>query len=109
MATVARAPKAKRPRQQRPPATAVTKTADAKGRVALGKRFANRHVLIQTVSDTEIVVKLARVIPDDEVWLYQNSEALAAVQEGLEQARRGEVVQGPDLKAAAALSAQLEG
>jgi hypothetical protein len=91
------------------PATTLTKTADDKGRVALGRQFANRAVIIETVSDTEIVIKLARVIPESEAWLYENPKALAAVRKGLTQARAGEVTAGPNVDADAALAAELEG
>ncbi len=45
----------------------VNKNTDAKGRVTLGTRFANRTVIIQEVSDTELLVQLARVIPENEL------------------------------------------
>lgn len=85
------------------------KSADAKGRVALGGHFANRAVIVEHRSETEVVVRLARVIPEGEAWLYENPKALGAVRRGLDQARKGKVAkQPPDLKAAAKLAAQLE-
>jgi hypothetical protein len=105
------------PRARRPRATAVggalvqpaTKTTDNKGRVVLGAQFANKHVILERVSDTEVRVKLARVIPEDEAWLYENPRALDAVRKGLAQARRGEFVKGPNVDSDAALAAQMEG
>ena len=44
-----------------------TRTTDAKGRVCLPKEFANSTVLIETVSDTEIRIRMARVVPEDEI------------------------------------------
>lgn len=64
-----------------------TKTADSKGRVALGAKFANKTVIIEEVDDTEVRVIAATVIPERELWLHQNDKAGAAVQRGLEQAR----------------------
>ncbi len=85
------------------------KSADAKGRVALGGHFANRAVIVEHRSETEVVVRLARVIPEGEAWLYENPKALASVRRGLDQARKGKVAKkSPDLKAAAKLAAQLE-
>ena len=84
------------------------KTADKKGRIVLGGRFANRAVIIERVSETEVVVKLARVIPETESWLYENPLALAAVRTGLAQARASGVTQGLDMKSDAKLVAQLE-
>jgi hypothetical protein len=91
------------------PADTETKTADNKGRVVLGGLFANRAVIIERLSKTELVIKLARVIPESEAWLYENPEALAAVRTGLAQARGGAVTQGPDVDADSKLAAELEG
>ena len=74
----------------------LARTTDAKGRVVLGDRFANSTVLVEEY-DNEIVIHLARVVPERELWLYKNKEALSQVREGLEQARNGESVPGPDM------------
>ena len=85
------------------------KNTDSKGRVTLGGHFANRAVIVEHRSDDEVIVRLARVIPEREVWLYKNPKALASVRHGLEQARKGSVTNNPpDLKAAAKLAKQLE-
>ncbi len=85
------------------------KNTDSKGRVTLGGHFANRAVIVEHRSDDEVVVRLARVIPECEVWLYENPKALASVRRGLDQARKGGVTKkAPDLKAAAKLVKQLE-
>jgi len=47
-----------------------TKTADSKGRISLGSRFANQTVIIEEVDPTEIRVTLAQVIPQREIWLH---------------------------------------
>lgn len=85
------------------------KTTDAKGRVTLGGRFANRAVIVEQQSDDAVLIRLARVIPEREAWLYENPKALTAVRRGLDQARKGQVAKRPpDLKAAAKLAARLE-
>lgn len=85
------------------------KNTDSKGRVTLGGHFANRDVIVEHRSDDEVVVRLARVIPEREVWLYENPKALASVRRGLDQARKGKVAKSsPNLKAAAKLAEQLE-
>lgn len=85
------------------------KSADSKGRVTLGGHFANRAVIVEHRSDNEVVVRLARVIPEGEAWLYENPKALASLRRGLDQARKGTVAKKPpNLKAAAKLAAQLE-
>lgn len=40
------------------------KTADSKGRLTLGPKFANRDVIVEQVDDTEVRVILARVVPE---------------------------------------------
>jgi hypothetical protein len=73
------------------------RTTDGKGRVVLGSPFANKHVIIVRKSATEVVVKLARVIPESEAWLYENKAALDMVSSGLKDAKAGKLVNGPDL------------
>jgi hypothetical protein len=46
--------------------TALTRTTDKKGRVSLPKGFANATVIIEQVSDTELRIRKARVVPEDE-------------------------------------------
>lgn len=85
------------------------KNTDSKGRVTLGGHFANRAVIVEHRSDDEVVIRLARVIPEREVWLYENPKALASVRRGLDQARKGNVTKNPpNLKAAAKLAEQLK-
>jgi hypothetical protein len=85
------------------------KNTDSKGRVTLGRNFANRAVIVEYRSDDEVIVRLARVVLEREVWLYENPIALASVRRGLNQARKGNVARNPpDLKAAAKLAEQLE-
>ena len=85
------------------------KSTDSKGRVALGAHFANRAVIVEHKSDHEVIVRLARVIPEREAWLYENPKALALVRRGLDQARKGSVAKRPpDMKKAAKLAGQLE-
>lgn len=77
----------------------VTKTADNKGRVALGERFANQQVIIEEVDSTEVRVIVAAVIPQRELWLHRNPKALGKVLQGLDEAKGGQFSQGPDLTA----------
>ena len=86
----------------------VTKNVDSKGRLTLGEAFANHTVLVESHGEGEVLVRLARVIPAREAWLYANKAALASVRRGLEQAAEGQFTTGPDLKAAATLAEQLQ-
>ncbi len=86
----------------------VAKNTDAKGRVTLGSRFANRTVLVREVSQNEVIVKLARVIPEDELWLHQNREAIDSVARGLDQARKRQFArQAPDIDADETLASNI--
>jgi hypothetical protein len=44
-----------------------TRSTDAKGRVCLPKGFANATVIIDQLSETELRVRKAVVIPEDEI------------------------------------------
>lgn len=77
----------------------MTKNADSKGRVTLGNAFANRTVIVESISDGEVLVKLARVIPEREAWLFKNGEALDSVRRGIAEARALRFSKNPpDLK-----------
>jgi hypothetical protein len=73
---------------------ALTKQVDAKGRPTLGEAFANATVLVEAHGDDEAIVKLARVIPQREAWLYENATALASVRRGLNEAVERRFVDG---------------
>jgi hypothetical protein len=86
-----------------------TKTADGKGRITLGSRFANQTVIVEDVDATEVRITLAQVIPQRELWLHKNPKAKASVLRGLEQARTGKKAQSPpDLAADARFAEQLD-
>lgn len=85
----------------------VTRNTDSKGRITLGESFANRTMIVEERGD-EIVLRLARVIPEREAWLYESKEALASLRRGLKQARARKFARkGPDLGAAAELASRL--
>ncbi|MEN6449196.1 MAG: hypothetical protein ABFC96_01775 [Thermoguttaceae bacterium] len=86
-----------------------TKLVDAKGRVALGSRFANQTVIVEEVDSTEVRVTLAAVVPQRELWLHRNAKAKESVLRGLAQARAGEFSKtAPDLDRDAALLKRLD-
>ncbi|HEV2970155.1 MAG TPA: hypothetical protein VGY55_09205 [Pirellulales bacterium] len=86
-----------------------TKTADDKGRIALGPRFANKTVIIEEIDATEVRVIVAAVVPERELWLHQNPRAKASVQRGLAQAKARKFSKNPpDLAKDAALVEKLE-
>jgi hypothetical protein len=50
-----------------------TRTTDRKGRITLPKGFAGATVLIEQLSDTEVRIRKARVVPEDEVVFPEES------------------------------------
>jgi hypothetical protein len=86
--------------------TVQTKKTDSKGRLTLGEAFANRTMIVEARGN-EILLHLARVIPEREAWLYDNPTALAAIRRGLKQARSRQLSGGPDLAKAARLAEKL--
>jgi hypothetical protein len=82
------------------------RNADAKGRVTLGERFANQTVLVEDRGD-DLLIRLARVIPAREAWLYENNKARAMVRRGLSQAKAGHTAPPPNLAAAKRMVAKL--
>lgn len=53
--------------------SAVTRTTDPKGRVSLPKSFANATVVIEQISDTEVRIRKAQIIPEDELRFSEES------------------------------------
>ncbi len=53
----------------------LTRTTDSKARVSLPKAFANATVIIEQVSDTELRIRKAQVIPEDEVLFSEETRA----------------------------------
>jgi hypothetical protein len=54
--------------------------------------------------ESEVVLTFCRVVPEREAWLWENKRALDAVSRGLRQATSGELGDGPDLDAGAAVA-----
>ena len=58
----------------------IVKQIDEKGRITLGKEFAGRQVQINEAA-TGIELRYVVTVPLEDAWLWENPEALAAVQE----------------------------
>ncbi|MFN0205994.1 MAG: hypothetical protein ACKVS6_06735 [Planctomycetota bacterium] len=83
--------------------------SDSKGRLSLGKAFANRDFIVQSDEDGSLRIEPARLISEKEAWLYQNPSARASLRRGLKQAAEGRFATNPpDLKADAKLTKELE-
>ena len=88
--------------------TTIAREVDDKGRLTLGKSFANQLVLISTLSDGVVQIVRAKAVPDPELWLHSNPRAILAVMKGLQQARDGELVDGPDISEMSRLAGKME-
>ena len=50
-----------------------TRATDAKGRISLPKAFANATVIIEQVSENELRIRKAHVIPEDEIRFVEET------------------------------------
>lgn len=55
--------------------SSITRLVDRKARISLPQAFANATVIIEQVSDTELRIRKARVIPEDELPLHYRESA----------------------------------
>ena len=86
-----------------------TKTADSRGRISLGKEFANKTFVFERTGEKEMKLELAAVIPERELWLYKNPHARDAVLEAVERLKAGELsVSPPDIDEEAPWMEELE-
>ncbi len=51
------------------------RTTDKKGRLCLPRAFANATVIVEQISDTEVRIRKAQVIPEDEVRFLEETVA----------------------------------
>jgi hypothetical protein len=87
--------------------TSVSKSADSKGRISLGPEFANHLVLVRRIADGVVEIVKATAVPDPELWLHRNPKAIRMVMEGIEQAKTGNLVDGPDMDKMARLAREM--
>ena len=86
----------------------VAKQVDSKGRIVLDKSYAGTTLLVDRQADGTIVLRPAVTVPVQEAWLWKNKKALAQVQEGIDEARRGRHAEAPNLSKAGKLAAKLK-
>ncbi|MDA8307730.1 MAG: hypothetical protein M0Z81_12980 [Deltaproteobacteria bacterium] len=46
------------------------KTVGTSGQISLGKKYAGQTVLIENIEEGVWLLKLAKVIPDNELWMH---------------------------------------
>jgi len=71
------------------------KKIDNKGRITIGRRYADAQYFVNEKTDGSIVLVPAVTIPAREAWLHNNPVALARVKAGVHQAARGETAPDP--------------
>lgn len=64
--------------------------SDAKGRINLGSCFAEQRFLV-IIDGDRIILEKAVLIPERELWLHRNPEAKKAVQQGIAEAKKGNI------------------
>lgn len=79
------------------------KKADSKGRITLGGSFANRWILVEQKDDV-LILRVAKMVPEHEAWLYENPKAVDLLRTGLDQARKRKFGRAPDLRSARKLA-----
>ena len=84
--------------------TLPVKAVDSKGRVSLGREFADKLVFVKRIADGVVEIIMAEAVPAKEAWLHKNDKAYESVMRGLEQTGKGEFAQSPVLEADADLS-----
>jgi len=65
-------------------------STDGKGRMNLGKHYAQMYFLMHEQKDGNIILEKAAVVPERELWLHKNSKAKKSLLRGIEQARKGQ-------------------
>jgi hypothetical protein len=58
-----------------PPIVVESRTTDKKSRLVLPKDFASATVVVERVSDTELRIRKAQVIPEDEIQFVEDARA----------------------------------
>jgi hypothetical protein len=72
-----------------------TRTVDSKGRITLGRDFANQTVVIDESNPNQLVIRKMVLIPAEEAWLYKNHAAMKSLRKGLEQASKMQFSDSP--------------
>ena len=70
--------------------------ADEKGRIILGRGFAGKQYRVSVSTNGEILLTPVVLIPERDMWLYKNPQALAMFHQGLAEAAAGKVTQAED-------------
>jgi hypothetical protein len=64
---------------------------DSRGRLSIGAIAKGKSYRVMVNDDGQILLDPVVAIPERELWLWQNLEAIASVQKGIQQAADGEL------------------
>ncbi|NJK30565.1 MAG: hypothetical protein HC851_22915 [Acaryochloris sp. RU_4_1] len=64
---------------------------DSRGRLSIGAVTKGKNYRVMVNEAGQILLDPVVAIPERELWLWQNPEAIASVQRGIEQAARGDL------------------
>ena len=70
----------------------ILRQPDSAGRIIIGRQYKDKQFLVIAQPNGDILLSPVVIRHEREAWLYDNSEAMASVQRGLEQSARGEGV-----------------
>jgi hypothetical protein len=66
-------------------------SSDSRGRLSLGTVVKDKRYRVMVNDAGQILLDPVVAIPERELWLWQNPEAIASVQRGIDQAVDGEL------------------
>ncbi len=69
---------------------------DEKGRVLIGRERSSKDYRVAVSNSGEILLTPMGRIPEREMWLYQNPQALAQLEQGVAEAAAGHLIGGYD-------------
>ena len=57
------------------------KVVGASGQISLGKKYAGHTVLIENIQEGVWLLKLAKVIPDSELWMHDEAKNTRSIRQ----------------------------
>lgn len=64
---------------------------DSRGRLSIGAATKGKNYRVMVNDAGQILLDPVVAVPERELWLWQNPEAIASVQQGIQQAASGEL------------------
>lgn len=61
----------------------MVKIVDDSGRITIGKEFSGKNCTIQKMEDGTVVITPVCLVPEREMWFFQNPEAMKALDDSM--------------------------